>query len=108
MNPSLFKINSMYGETTPRSASSDSASFKMVKHQPDGSEFVKMIKKKGQYELELRHKCTCRKVLVVDDLAFNLLAVDLMLKKKFNLMIDKAFSGEEAIIKVKQKLMSPC
>jgi len=47
-------------------------------------------------------------VLIVDDLAFNLLAVELMLKKKFNIIPDKAFSGDESIIKVKQKLMSPC
>ena len=46
--------------------------------------------------------------MVVDDLAFNLLAVELMLKKKFNIVPDKAFSGNESIIKVKQKIMSPC
>lgn len=107
MKSSLFRINSMLDESTPKSVSSDSGSAMKLKRQPDGSEFVKKVKKKGQFELDLVKKCTCKKVLVVDDLAFNLLAVELMLKKKFNLSIDKAFSGEEAIIKVKQKLMSP-
>lgn len=31
-----------------------------------------------------------------------------MLKKKFGVTPDKAFSGDESITKVKQKLMSPC
>jgi CheY-like chemotaxis protein len=30
-----------------------------------------------------------------------------MFKKRFGIIVDKAFSGEEAIVKVKQKLMSP-
>jgi signal transduction histidine kinase/CheY-like chemotaxis protein len=47
----------------------------------------------------------CNQVLIVDDLAFNLLAVELMLNKKFGLDADKAFSGEEAIAKVKLRLM---
>lgn len=61
-----------------------------------------------KFELDLVKTCNCKKVLIVDDLAFNLLAVELMLKKKFNIIPDKAFSGDESIIKVKQKLMSPC
>ena len=48
------------------------------------------------------------KILVVDDIAFNLLAVELMLKQKFDLLIDKAFGGEDSIAKVKQKLSNSC
>jgi CheY-like chemotaxis protein len=51
--------------------------------------------------------CSCKKILVVDDLAFNLFAAELMMKNKFHITVDKAFSGDEAIAKVKQKLMSP-
>ena len=61
-----------------------------------------------KYELDIIKTCNCKKVLIVDDLAFNLLAVELMLKKKFGILPDKAFSGDDSIIKVKQKLMSPC
>ena len=56
----------------------------------------------------LNNGCKWNKILVVDDLAFNLIAIELMIKKKFNLQIDKAFSGEEAIEKVKQKLNNKC
>ena len=60
-----------------------------------------------KYEVDIVKTCNCKKVLIVDDLAFNLLAVELMLKKKFGILPEKAFSGDESIIKVKQKLMSP-
>jgi len=58
-------------------------------------------------DFEIVKNCSCKKILVVDDLAFNLFAVELMIKKKFGLIVDKAFSGDEAIVKVKQKFMSP-
>jgi signal transduction histidine kinase/CheY-like chemotaxis protein len=60
----------------------------------------------SKLELDIVKTCNWIKVLVVDDLAFNLLAVELMLKKKFDLAIDKAFGGEDSIKKVKQKLLS--
>ena len=62
----------------------------------------------SKYELDLIQKWDCKKILIVDDLAFNLLAIEWMFKNKFNITPEKAFSGEESIIKVKQKLMSPC
>lgn len=62
---------------------------------------------KTKYEYEVSKTCNWKSVLIVDDLAFNLLAVELMLKKKFGIVPEKAFSGDEAIIKVRQKLLSP-
>ena len=61
-----------------------------------------------KYELDLVQEWAWIKILVVDDLAFNLLAVETVLKRKFNITIDKAFSGEEAIKKVEKKKSQPC
>ena len=60
----------------------------------------------SKFELDIVKTWNWSQVLVVDDLAFNLLAVELMLKKKFDLVIDKAFGGEDSIKKVEQKLLS--
>lgn len=88
---------------SPQSAGSTKLE-KLPQEPPNPSEKKLALAK---FELDLVKTCTCKKVLIVDDLAFNLLAVELMLKKKFGIIPDKAFSGDESIIKVKQKLMSP-
>lgn len=56
----------------------------------------------------LSKKCDCTQILIVDDIAFNLLALELMFKKKFDIHPDKALSGEQAVQKVKEKLSNTC
>ncbi|CAI2382052.1 unnamed protein product [Moneuplotes crassus] len=60
-----------------------------------------------QTKIQPRKKCDC-KILVVDDVPFNILSIEMLIKNKFNLEIEKAFSGEEAIAAVKNKLSNPC
>lgn len=52
--------------------------------------------------------CSCTKILIVDDIAFNLVALNCMLKNKFNIIADKAMSGEQAVHKVKQRMLNTC
>ena len=63
-------------------------------------------KASSEYEIKDEKACQCNQILIVDDLAFNLLAVELMLDKKFHIKPDKALSGDQAIQKVKDRLQN--
>lgn len=46
-----------------------------------------------------------KRVLIVDDLAFNITALKWILEKNFDILPDKAFTGEQAIQKVQAKVL---
>lgn len=58
--------------------------------------------------LEEAKKCSCTNILLVDDLPFNILAIEIMIKDQFNLNWDKAFSGDQAISMIKSKMTQKC
>ena len=44
------------------------------------------------------HDCGCESsILIVDDNCFNLIPLEMILKKNFNLKCDKAMNGQEAV-----------
>ncbi|CAI2382301.1 unnamed protein product [Moneuplotes crassus] len=69
------------------------------------SSMRKLVIEESKFEVD--PSCDC-KILVVDDSPFNILSIEMMLKSKFNIGIEKAFSGEQAINAVKEKLKNPC
>lgn len=60
-----------------------------------------IIEKELKKSIEGLSKCKCPDILLVDDTYFNILALQKMLSK-YNLVIDQAASGKEAIEKVKK------
>lgn len=52
--------------------------------------------------------CKWSKILLVDDLPFNIIALEAMIKDQFKIICDKWFSGKDAITKVKSKLNNEC
>ena len=59
-----------------------------------------------QSTLPMQHiqdACTCTPILIVDDNAFNLFTLELMITYHFKLKCDQAFNGQEAVDKVQQR-----
>ena len=53
--------------------------------------------------------CSCRpKILIVDDNMYNLIPLELLLKQKLGIDVDKAFNGEEAVKLYRKDLEKKC
>lgn len=53
----------------------------------------------------MNHKCKCHPILLCDDIPFNHIALETVLKY-FNIRVDNAYDGEMAIKMVKDKYKS--
>ena len=69
----------------------------------------KQVRDNQSGESNNQYGCQCRpRILVVDDNSFNILAVKLMLKDKFNLDIHEALDGKFAVEMFNQAIQNPC
>ena len=48
-------------------------------------------------------RCGCSSILIVDDMSFNVISLQLLIENKFKLKCDTAYSGSEAISKVEER-----
>lgn len=66
----------------------------------------------GSYEKKINtsnNDCNCQStVLIVDDNMFNLIPLELILKEMFQIQVDKAFDGKEAVDKFSINLNKKC